>query len=86
MSDELERRALARRVATATSRRRLPPPWKVEHIPGGFVVRDATGQGLAYFYGHSTEQEAAIAKGLTLDEARRLAANFAKLPDLLRGS
>jgi hypothetical protein len=64
-------------------RRRLPPPWKREEIAGGFVVRDANGQALGYFYGHVTRQDADIAKGLTLNEARRLASNFAKLPALL---
>jgi len=24
--------------------RRFPPPWTVEQIPGGYVVKDATGQ------------------------------------------
>ena len=27
--------------------RRFPPPWTAEQIPGGFVVKDATGQSLA---------------------------------------
>jgi hypothetical protein len=41
---------------------------------------DANGQTLAYVYGHADPREAAIAKGLILDEARRIAANIAKLP------
>src|SRR6516164_2756193 len=28
--------------------RRLPPPWQIEQIPGGYVVKDANGQHLAY--------------------------------------
>jgi hypothetical protein len=28
--------------------RRFPPPWHAERIPGGYVVRDANGQALAY--------------------------------------
>jgi hypothetical protein len=31
--------------------RRLPAPWRVEKIPGGYVVRDANGQALAYVLG-----------------------------------
>jgi hypothetical protein len=65
--------------------RRLPPPWKVEQIPGGFKVLDATGQSFAYVYGRETRADADTAKVLTMDEARRIAANIAKLPDLLRG-
>jgi hypothetical protein len=39
----------------------------------------------AYVYGHADPRDAAIAKSLTLDEARRIASNIAKLPDLLLG-
>ena len=63
--------------------RRFPAPWTVEKIPGGFKVVDANGQSLAYVYGHADPRDAEIAKALTLDEARRIAANIAKLPDLL---
>jgi hypothetical protein len=61
--------------------RRFPPPWTVE--PGGFKVVDANGQTLAFVYGHADPREAALAKGLSLDEARRIASNIAKLPTLL---
>ena len=63
--------------------RRLPPPWRVEKIPGGYVVRDANGQALAYVYSRATETDAMQAKVLTDDEARRVAANIARLPQLL---
>jgi hypothetical protein len=66
--------------------RRLPAPWQVQETPGGYVVRDSSGQALGYFYGHATRQEAEIAKGLTRDEARRMAVNFARLPNLLGGN
>jgi len=61
--------------------RRLPAPWHAEKIPGGYVVRDANGQALAYVYSRATEPMQA--KVLTDDEARRVAANIARLPQLL---
>ena len=63
--------------------RRFPPPWTVETIPGGLVVRDANGQSLAYIYSRETPADALTAGVLTEDEARRIASNIAKLPALL---
>ena len=65
------------------SARRFPPPWTVQRLPGGFKVIDANGQSLAYFYARENDNDAGTAGVLTMDEARRLASNFAKLPDLL---
>ena len=47
------------------------------------MVKDATGQSLAYVYGRETRADADTAKVLTMDEARRIAANLAKLPTYL---
>jgi hypothetical protein len=69
----------------STSARRFPTPWYSEKIPGGYVVRDANGQALAHVYARATMAEAMQAKTLTQDEARRIAANIARLPALLRG-
>ena len=50
---------------------------------GGLKIVDANGQTLAaYVYGHADPRDAQVAKALTLDEARRIASNIAKLPDL----
>jgi hypothetical protein len=58
--------------------RRFPPPWSVEPIAGGYVVKDASGQAIAYVYGRKSRAEADTAKVLTMDEAKRIAANIAK--------
>jgi hypothetical protein len=33
-----------------TAPRRFPPPWSVEELTESFVIRDASGQALAYVY------------------------------------
>jgi hypothetical protein len=63
--------------------RRFPTPWHADPMPGGYVVRDASGQSIAYVYSRETEVEARQAKVLTKDEARRIAVNIARLPALL---
>jgi 2-methylisocitrate lyase-like PEP mutase family enzyme len=49
----------------------------------GFKVIDSNGQTVAYVYGHADAHDAQVSNGLTLDEARRIASNIAKLPKLL---
>jgi hypothetical protein len=59
--------------------RRFPPPWRAEPIPGGYVVRDANRQALAYLYSRDNEDEARQAKVLrTAPISHVLRASFSR--------
>jgi hypothetical protein len=67
------------------SPRRFPPPWSIEEYNDAcFIVKDADGQALGYFYFEEEPGRRTAAKLLTKDEARRLAVNFVKLPSVPR--
>jgi hypothetical protein len=65
--------------------RRFPPPWtNEEHNQACFIVKDATDHALAYVYFEEEPGRRSAANLLTRDEAQRIAASIAKLPDLLQ--
>ena len=66
-----------------TNPRRFPAPWSVEELDACFVVKDDAGQKLAYVYFEEDPGRRSAAKLMTRDEARRIAVNLARLPELL---
>jgi hypothetical protein len=66
------------------SPRRFPVPWTFEdHNNACFIVKDANGLAVAYVYYEEEPGRRAAANLMTKDEARQIAANIVKLPDLL---
>lgn len=49
-----------------------------------FIVRDANGQALGCFYFEDEQRRQMSMQHLSRDEARRMAGNFAKLPEFLK--
>ena len=60
--------------------RRFPPPWTIEEHAESFIVKDATGQALGYFYFEDEPGRRSAAKLFTKDEARRMAVNVSEAP------
>jgi len=84
----------ARRRAAARGRkdrprpnaqRRFRAPWTAEEYRGiSYIVRDANNFPVAYVYFETEPGRRAAANLMTKDEARKIAAGIAKLPELLK--
>jgi len=64
--------------------RRFSPPWSVDETDACFIIRDGNRQAVAYVYCEDEPGRRSSANLLTRDEARRIAANIAKLLDLIK--
>jgi len=67
------------------SKRRFPPPWKVQPIAGGFTVQDANGTVVCYIYAETNKMVSAsyAHEKLSVEEAFLIARWIARLPELV---
>ena len=66
------------------SERVYPSPWAVEDIGGCFVVKSSNDRALVFLYYGEGVARRSLARLLTRDAARRIAAGIAKLPGLVQ--
>jgi hypothetical protein len=63
---------------------RLPLPWSVHNNESSYWVEDASGRRFAFVYYRDQQMIGTVSDGMSRDLARRITANVARLPDLLR--
>jgi hypothetical protein len=70
-------------VTDSGSKYRLETPWELVELDACYKVQSANGHGIAYIYYDDNPIRRDLQKQLTKDEARRVASNIRKLPELL---
>jgi hypothetical protein len=67
------------------SKRRFPPPWTYDEANHAcFIIRDGNQFPVAYVYFESEPGRRTAAGLMTKDEARKIAAGIARLPELVK--
>jgi hypothetical protein len=62
----------------------LPPPSTIDDNGSCFIVKDDDRHALAYAYHENEPERRSAANLMTRDEARPMAIDIAKLPELLK--
>jgi hypothetical protein len=57
-------------------------PWRIVEIPNGFAVEDVTGKQIGILFGRAPGSTGHTGI-MTMGEARQVAFDFARLPELL---
>lgn len=68
----------------AGTQNRFRTPFSFEEVGESFVVKDADGNPLCYIYFEESEMRRHMTGRLTKDQARRMAVQVERLPDLLK--
>ena len=77
------RRSGARRLISQIARP-FAKPWNLEEQGEPFQIRDAAGRILAYVYFEDEPTRRNFSKLLSKDDARRMAQQILRLPELVR--
>lgn len=64
--------------------RRFPAPWRMEEHSESFIVRDRTGEPVAYVYYEDQPQRQRMLHRMDKNDAYKIARAIMRLPDLLR--
>jgi hypothetical protein len=66
------------------TRRRYPPPWRVEERSESYIVTDALGKPLAYVHFDDEPQRRMVTERISKDDAWQLARAITRIPALLQ--